>query len=152
VCPYIRYVVHFKLAHGADPFLKNQEGQSPVDLASAEDVRCLLQDAMASQQNVPTAPASAPPSRPPSIAVASPAPTTLAAALSPPVATETVIMPSGASMTLCIPVSRACLSPMPAAEGCCATEPVKPEGGVQDMGNVATVAGFLARWVMMSDD
>ncbi|KAJ9596393.1 hypothetical protein L9F63_012556 [Diploptera punctata] len=126
-----------------DPFLKNQEGQTPVDLASAEDVRCLLQDAMASQQNVPTTSATAPASRPPSIAVSSPTPS-LAAALSPPVATETVIMPSGASMTLCIPVSRGCLSPMPAAEGCCAAEQVKPEGGVQDMGNVATVAGFLA--------
>lgn len=44
------------LAHGADPFLKNQEGQSPVDLASADDVRCLLQDAMASQQVVPSVP------------------------------------------------------------------------------------------------
>lgn len=42
------------LAHGADPFLKNQEGQSPVDLATADDVRCLLQDAMASQQVVPS--------------------------------------------------------------------------------------------------
>jgi len=141
---YVKCNFLSKLAHGADPFLKNQEGQSPVDLASAEDVRCLLQDAMASQQNVPTAPASAPPSRPPSIAVASPTPT-LAAALSPPVATETVIMPSGASMTLCIPVSRACLSPMPAAEGCCASEPVKPEGAIQDVGSIVTVAGFLAR-------
>lgn len=141
---YVKCNFLSKLAHGADPFLKNQEGQSPVDLASAEDVRCLLQDAMASQQNVPTAPASAPPSRPPSIAVASPVPT-LAAALSPPVATETVIMPSGASMTLCIPVSRACLSPMPAAEGCCASETVKPEGAIQDVGSIVTVAGFLAR-------
>lgn len=42
------------LAHGADPFLKNQEGQSPVDLATADDVHCLLQDAMASQQVVPS--------------------------------------------------------------------------------------------------
>jgi len=76
--------------------------------------------------------------------VASPTPT-LAVALSPPVATETVIMPSGASMTLCIPVSRACLSPMPAAEGCCASEAVKPEGAIQDVGSIVTVAGFLAR-------
>lgn len=44
------------LAHGADTFLKNQEGQTPVDLASADDVRCLLQDAMASQQAVPSMP------------------------------------------------------------------------------------------------
>lgn len=69
---------HIQLAHGADPFLKNQEGQAPVDLATADDVRCLLQDAMASQQGVPT---SAPPSRPPSIALSStpspPIPSTL---------------------------------------------------------------------------
>ncbi|XP_067002471.2 poly [ADP-ribose] polymerase tankyrase [Anabrus simplex] len=131
------------LAHGADPFLKNQEGQTPLDLASAEDVRCLLQDAMASQQSVPTAPASAPPSRPPSIAMAPSAPV-LSVALSPPATTETVIMPSGASMTLCIPVARGCLSPMPAAEGCCAPDTLKPEGAVQDMANITSVAGFLA--------
>ncbi|KAK4883366.1 hypothetical protein RN001_006685 [Aquatica leii] len=46
------------LARGSDPFLKKQEGQAPVDLASADDVRCLLQDAMASQQVVPTTAAS----------------------------------------------------------------------------------------------
>ena len=34
------------LAHGADPSLKNQEGQTPLDLSTAEDVKCLLQDAM----------------------------------------------------------------------------------------------------------
>lgn len=34
------------LAHGADPTMKNQEGQTPLDLASADDVKCLLQDAM----------------------------------------------------------------------------------------------------------
>lgn len=44
------------LAHGADPFLKNQEGQSPLDLASADDVKSLLQDAMASQQVVTSIP------------------------------------------------------------------------------------------------
>ena len=36
------------LAHGADPTLKNQEGQTPLDLSTAEDVKCLLQDAMTS--------------------------------------------------------------------------------------------------------
>ena len=36
------------LAHGADPTLKNQEGQTPLDLCSADDVKCLLQDAMPS--------------------------------------------------------------------------------------------------------
>ncbi|GLG92491.1 Poly [ADP-ribose] polymerase tankyrase [Gryllus bimaculatus] len=131
------------LAHGADPFLKNQEGQTPLDLASADDVRCLLQDAMASQQGVPTAPApaSAPPSRPPSIAAAPP----LTIALTPPATTETVIMPSGASMTLCVPVARGCLSPMPAAEGCCASEPLKPEGAVPEMATTVTsLASFLS--------
>lgn len=34
------------LAHGADPRARNQEGQSPLDVASSEDVKCLLQDAM----------------------------------------------------------------------------------------------------------
>jgi len=34
---------------------------------------------------------------------------------------------------------------MPAAEGCCASEPVKPEGAIQDVGSIVTVAGFLAR-------
>ncbi|XP_029212832.2 poly [ADP-ribose] polymerase tankyrase-1-like [Acropora muricata] len=34
------------LAHGADPTMKNQEGQTALDLATAEDVKCLLSDAM----------------------------------------------------------------------------------------------------------
>uniref|UniRef100_S4RWH8 Poly [ADP-ribose] polymerase n=1 Tax=Petromyzon marinus TaxID=7757 RepID=S4RWH8_PETMA len=34
------------LAHGADPSMKNQEGQTPLDLATADDVRALLIDAM----------------------------------------------------------------------------------------------------------
>jgi hypothetical protein len=42
------------LAHGADPILKNQEGQMPFDLASADDVKCLLQDAMPSTVVLPT--------------------------------------------------------------------------------------------------
>ncbi|KAI8499774.1 hypothetical protein Bbelb_228250 [Branchiostoma belcheri] len=37
------------LAHGADPTMKNQEGQTPLDLATAEDVRALLVDAMPPQ-------------------------------------------------------------------------------------------------------
>uniref|UniRef100_A0ABD2WCZ9 Poly [ADP-ribose] polymerase n=1 Tax=Trichogramma kaykai TaxID=54128 RepID=A0ABD2WCZ9_9HYME len=89
------------LAHGADPFLKNQEGQSPVDLANADDVRSLLQDAMASQQVI----TSIPPvglntnssSRSPSNVAVSPPPT---------LSQETVIMPSGIAMTLCVPLSR----------------------------------------------
>ena len=34
------------LAHGADPFKRNQEGQTPLDLATADDVRSLLEDAI----------------------------------------------------------------------------------------------------------
>ncbi|XP_053367381.1 poly [ADP-ribose] polymerase tankyrase-2-like isoform X2 [Clarias gariepinus] len=34
------------LAHGADPALRNQEGQSPLDLVTADDVRALLTAAM----------------------------------------------------------------------------------------------------------
>ena len=42
------------LAHGADPTLKNQEGQTPLDLCSADDVKCLLQDAMPTTLALPT--------------------------------------------------------------------------------------------------
>lgn len=96
---------------------------------------------MASQQSVPTAPASAPPSRPPSIAMPSQSP-------SPPVVTtETVIMPSGAAMTLCVPVSsRGSLSPMPVAEGCCSIENAKCENGPQDVSSIASISSFLARY------
>lgn len=127
------------MAHGADPFLKNQENQTPLDLSQAEDVRCLLQDAMASS-SVPVALASAAPSRPPSIAMApvSPPP--------PVVATETVIMPSGAAMTLCVPVatvgSRGSLSPMP--EGSCG-DSVKGEAD----GAVGNIGSFLNRLVFI---
>ncbi|XP_059398460.1 poly [ADP-ribose] polymerase tankyrase-1-like isoform X1 [Carassius carassius] len=34
------------LAHGADPTMKNQEGQTPLDLVTADDIRALLIDAM----------------------------------------------------------------------------------------------------------
>ncbi|KAJ3607295.1 hypothetical protein NHX12_025605 [Muraenolepis orangiensis] len=34
------------LAHGADPTMKNQEGQTALDLATADDIRALLTDAM----------------------------------------------------------------------------------------------------------
>lgn len=37
------------LAHGSDPTMKNHEGQTPLDLATAEDVKVLLQDAMPRQ-------------------------------------------------------------------------------------------------------
>eukprot|EP00094_Tigriopus_californicus_P011802 TCALIF_11400-PA protein Name:"Similar to Tnks Tankyrase-1 (Mus musculus)" AED:0.04 eAED:0.04 QI:0/0.85/0.75/0.87/0.71/0.5/8/1134/1190 len=42
------------LNHGADPTLKNQEGQRPLDLCSADDVKCLLTDAMPTTLALPT--------------------------------------------------------------------------------------------------
>lgn len=75
------------MAHGSDPFLRNQEGQTPLELATAEDVRSLLTDAMASH---PGATAAANNS---SVYVATPP------ALSPE-ETATVVMPSGASVAL----------------------------------------------------
>ena len=30
------------LSHGADPYVKNQEGQTTIEVASQDDVRCLL--------------------------------------------------------------------------------------------------------------
>ncbi|XP_056631369.1 poly [ADP-ribose] polymerase tankyrase isoform X2 [Diorhabda sublineata] len=122
------------LAHGADPFLKNQEGQAPVDLSSADDVRCLLQDAMASQQGVPTT--SAPPSRPPSIA--------LSHTPSPPLPStnvETVIMPSGAAVQLLVPIGSRTSVSMAAADGCSSG---KLEGNEGDDGAICSVANFLS--------
>ena len=40
------------LSHGSNPFVKNQDGQTPFEVASQEDIRCLLRDAMiAENQN-----------------------------------------------------------------------------------------------------
>ncbi|XP_065348135.1 poly [ADP-ribose] polymerase tankyrase [Cloeon dipterum] len=102
------------LAHGADPFLKNQEGQTPLQLATAEDVRCLLQDAMVSsnmssggQTSLSTSPQAA------TTSLSLPLPP-------PPQLSETVILPSGACLTLGIPVASRCDSPgfLP-GDGCC---------------------------------
>ncbi|XP_037282479.2 tankyrase isoform X1 [Rhipicephalus microplus] len=46
------------LAHGADSTMKNHEGQTPLDIAAAEDVRCLLTDAMPPHALPPSAKAS----------------------------------------------------------------------------------------------
>ncbi|XP_058447048.1 poly [ADP-ribose] polymerase tankyrase [Malaya genurostris] len=96
------------LAHGADPFMKNQEGQTSLDLATAEDVKCLLQDAMVASQASTAAGGSS--------GIASN--TLMATACSP--TTETVTLPTGASMTLSVPVPqlpiRSCLSPAQGAE------------------------------------
>lgn len=38
-----------------DPWLRNQEGHTALDLATADDVRCLLSDAMTTHQSFPVA-------------------------------------------------------------------------------------------------
>lgn len=86
------------LAHGADPFMKNQENQSPIELATAEDVKSLLQDAMTVSINNKCTNRSSSflgnlntlTQHPQSMLVT---PTT-----------ETVTLPTGASITLSVPV------------------------------------------------
>ncbi|XP_025835398.1 tankyrase-like [Agrilus planipennis] len=129
------------LAHGADPFLKNQEDQAPVDLAIQEDVRCLLRDAMASQQSVPTASSASVNAvlRPPSVALSHASTSSSVQAA----VKEVVIMPSGAPLTLTVPVATTRMSiAMPNAEGC--AETLKLEGSVQESGEVVNIATFLA--------
>ncbi|XP_076257576.1 tankyrase isoform X2 [Rhynchophorus ferrugineus] len=130
------------LAHGADPFLKNQEGQAPVDLASADDVRCLLQDAMASQQGVPTTAASI--SRPPSIALPSHAPSQSMAAstlsATSGVTAETVVMPSGAAVQLMIPIVTVG-SRHSVVESCGSS--IKLENATDEVSDIYSVAKFL---------
>lgn len=116
------------LAHGADPYLKNQEGQTPLHLATADDVRSLLQDAMMSQPSLtpasggiappPVSPSSPKPPGTPSKAASqstvSPAPS-LISINNIGAEVETVMMPSGASLTF-TPVM--CSSPG-VGDGCC---------------------------------
>lgn len=75
------------MAHGADPSLRNQEGQTPLELTTAEDVRSLLTDAMASHPGTNGASSNS------SVFVATPPPPT-------PEETATVVMPSGAAVAL----------------------------------------------------
>uniref|UniRef100_A0A146ME76 Poly [ADP-ribose] polymerase n=3 Tax=Lygus hesperus TaxID=30085 RepID=A0A146ME76_LYGHE len=106
------------LAHGADPMMKNQEGQCPLEVATGEDVRCLLQDAMAAVPGASTPLVNLPPPPPPS------APS------------DTVMLPSGACLNI----------PPPAAythKGDGATSPHlvledKPDA------HLHTLSGFLA--------
>ena len=39
------------MSHGSNPFVKNQDGQTPFEVASQEDIRCLLRDAMIAESN-----------------------------------------------------------------------------------------------------
>jgi len=80
------------LAHGADPTLKNQEGQTPLDLCSADDVKCLLQDAMPTTLALPTTTKTSVPN-------ANPRPSS-SMTFGPPAGTDNVVMPSGTTFPL----------------------------------------------------
>lgn len=121
------------LAHGADAFMKNQENQTPIELATAEDVKCLLQDAMTvsiGNQNPST-----------SNMYMNTANAGQQSTLVSPT-TETITLPSGASMTLSVPVphtpSRSCMSPAQGAESHAdiGTEP-------SEIDAITSVANFL---------
>ncbi|XP_055849106.1 poly [ADP-ribose] polymerase tankyrase [Episyrphus balteatus] len=130
------------LAHGADSYMKNQEGQTPIELATADDVKCLLQDAMTtslaanstlstSQTSlISNSPSPAPSSVPPACAVLSPT-------------TETVTLPSGASMTLSVPVPLMStrMSPAQGAESNAQADMCEE---VSDPDSITNVASFLA--------
>lgn len=143
------------LAHGADPFTKNQEGQTPIELATAEDVKCLLQDAMTvslttGAGSTTGAKATLTDSMTTSNLNASQLISTSTTSLAsqscmPTPTTETVTLPTGASMVLSIPVpqlmSRASMSPPQGAEA--NADPDAPEPQNQEA--ISSVASFLSR-------
>lgn len=91
------------LAHGANPFLKNQEGQTAFDLATAEDVKSLLQDAMIAAQPLSLATQQQPCATP----------------VKQEAAVEIVTLPSGNQIELPVTMlisSRACMSPIQGME------------------------------------
>lgn len=143
------------LAHGADPYMKNQELNTPIELANAEDVKCLLQDAMtaalANQQLTTSTSAldstsGAQVTQVAAGGAATGAQSNCVARMQPPV-TETVTLPTGASLTLSVPAmhiqSRSCLSPAQGAES--HTDGVPDELVVADPERVATVANLMTR-------
>lgn len=113
--------------------MKNQENQTPIELALAEDVKCLLQDAMTvsiGNQSITSTNG---------LVCLN---TTNATLVSP--TTEVVTLPSGASMTLSVPVpqpsSRSCLSP---AQGAESHSDIASEPNESDA--ISSVANFLIR-------
>lgn len=129
------------LAHGADPFMKNQENQTPIELASAEDVKCLLQDAMTvsiSNQSVPSTGAL--------MCGLNASQNQQSILVSPSTETETVTLPTGASMTLSVPVpqtpSRSCLSPAQGAE----SHSDGMDNETNEIDAASSVANFLIRY------
>ena len=101
------------LAHGADAGLKNQEGQTPLDLATADDVKCLLTDAMPTNVVLPTVSQSPVAGRP-----------AISARQDTMGATSTVLMPSGTAVPIPAP------APVPAGAGVSFPKPQPGDGGV----------------------
>lgn len=145
------------LAHGADPYMKNQEIQTPIELATAEDVKCLLQDAMTSslanqqlaigstislagiqQQQIQ-----------PVISTSTTTTTatggTIATAATMTPTTETVKLPTGASLILSVPIpqtpSRSCMSPAQGAES--HSDGIPDE--IYDSEGVSSISSLLTR-------
>lgn len=125
------------LAHGADPFMKNQENQTPIELASAEDVKCLLQDAMTvsiSNQSITSL-----------CGLNVSAQNQQSILVSPSTETETVTLPTGASMILSVPVpqtpSRSCLSPAQGAE----SHSDSMDNELNEIDAASSVANFMIR-------
>lgn len=121
--------------------MKNQEGQSPIELAAADDVKCLLQDAMTSSiasQQLSTSTGSL---------ISLPQQQQLLPPTCTSPTTETVTLPSGASLSLSIPVAqlpnRQCLSPAQGAES--AADAAAQEQLAQE--SISTISSFLARFV-----
>ena len=48
---YLHKLCALLLSHGSSPFVKNQDGQTPFEVASQEDIRCLLRDAMIAENS-----------------------------------------------------------------------------------------------------
>lgn len=117
------------LAHGADAYMKNQERQTPIELASADDVKCLLQDAMTASignENLATSNASL-------ISTEATTPTT-----------ETVTLPTGASMTLSVPISQTCSrSALRPAQGAESHTDGVPDELTTEPETLSTVASLL---------
>lgn len=111
------------LAHGADPHMKNQEGQTPLDLSTAEDVKCLLQDAMtqhlppSSSASPSVLPAFNPSPRGSSIATGSSStnPSGASANVAASTMPETLVLPSGNAAVIAAPCPSppANLTPLP---------------------------------------
>merc|ERR1719150_1844362 len=111
------------LAHGADPTLKNQEGQTPLDLASADDVKCLLQDAMPTAAVLPTTTKALVTQQHNS----SPRLADIQGAVGGAAAVSTVVMPSGAAVAAPAPTSTALV---PAGAGAAFPKPHPGDGSM----------------------